>query len=57
MSRSTPEFGPVIRAMLRNKPGYVLIALQIAVTMATSRERYRDHSRAGRPDDPSERYR
>lgn len=28
------EFGPVIRAMLRNKSGYVLIALQIAVTMA-----------------------
>ena len=28
------ETGPIIRAMLRNKPGYILIALQIAVTMA-----------------------
>ena len=28
------EIGPIFRAMLRNKPGYILIALQIAVTMA-----------------------
>lgn len=28
------EFGPVWRAMMRNKGGYLLIALQIAVTMA-----------------------
>jgi len=28
------EFGPIWRAMMRNKGGYVLIALQIAVTMA-----------------------
>jgi len=28
------EFGPIWRAMMRNKSGYVLIALQIAVTMA-----------------------
>ena len=28
------EFGPIWRAMLRNKGGYLLIALQIAVTMA-----------------------
>ena len=28
------ETGPIIRAMLRNKSGYALIALQIAVTMA-----------------------
>ena len=28
------EIGPIFRAMMRNKPGYVLIALQIAVTMA-----------------------
>lgn len=28
------EFGPIWRALLRNKGGYVLIALQIAVTMA-----------------------
>jgi len=28
------ETGPILRAMLRNKPGFVLIALQIAVTMA-----------------------
>lgn len=26
--------GPIFRAMMRNKPGYLLIALQIAVTMA-----------------------
>jgi putative ABC transport system permease protein len=28
------EFGPIWRAMMRNKGGYLLIALQIAVTMA-----------------------
>ena len=28
------EFGPIWRSLLRNKAGYVLIALQIAVTMA-----------------------
>ncbi len=28
------EIGPIFRAMMRNKPGYILIALQIAVTMA-----------------------
>ena len=28
------EFGPIWRALLRNKGGYVLIALQIAITMA-----------------------
>ena len=28
------EFGPIWRALLRNKGSYVLIALQIAVTMA-----------------------
>jgi putative ABC transport system permease protein len=28
------EFGPIIRALLRNKGGAILIALQIAVTMA-----------------------
>ncbi len=28
------EFGPVLRAMMHNRSGYVLIALQIAVTMA-----------------------
>lgn len=28
------EFGPIWRAMLRNKSSYLLIALQIAVTMA-----------------------
>ena len=28
------ETGPIVRAMLRNKSGYILIALQIAVTMA-----------------------
>lgn len=28
------EIGPIFRAMLRNKPGYILIAVQIAVTMA-----------------------
>ena len=28
------EFGPIWRSILRNKSGYVLIALQIAVTMA-----------------------
>ncbi len=28
------EFGPIWRSMLRNKGGYLLIALQIAVTMA-----------------------
>lgn len=28
------EIGPIFRAMLRNKPGFVLIGLQIAVTMA-----------------------
>ena len=28
------EFGPIWRAMLRNKTGGILIALQIAVTMA-----------------------
>ena len=28
------EIGPIVRAMSRNKAGYVLIALQIAVTMA-----------------------
>ncbi len=28
------EFGPIFRAMLRNKPGFVLIGLQIAFTMA-----------------------
>ena len=28
------QTGPIIRAMLRNKSGYILIALQIAVTMA-----------------------
>ena len=27
------EFGPILRAMLKSKAGYVLIALQIAVTM------------------------
>ena len=27
------EIGPILRAMLRNKPGYILIALQIALTM------------------------
>ncbi len=27
------EIGPIFRAMLRNKPGYILIALQIALTM------------------------
>ena len=28
------EFGPIWRALQRNKTSYVLIALQIAVTMA-----------------------
>ena len=28
------ELGPIFRAMLRNKPGFVLIGLQIAFTMA-----------------------
>ena len=28
------EFGPIWRAMMRSKGGYLLIALQIAVTMA-----------------------
>ena len=28
------EFGPIWRAMMRSKGGYILIALQIAVTMA-----------------------
>ncbi|MEM9333353.1 MAG: cell division protein FtsX, partial [Pseudomonadota bacterium] len=28
------EFGPIFRALLRNKGGAILIALQIAVTMA-----------------------
>ncbi len=27
------EFGPIWRSMLRNKGGYILIAVQIAVTM------------------------
>jgi hypothetical protein len=28
------EFGPIWRTMMRSKGGYILIALQIAVTMA-----------------------
>ena len=28
------EFGPIWRALLRNKTGAILIALQMAVTMA-----------------------
>lgn len=28
------EIGPILRAMMRNKPGFILIGLQIAVTMA-----------------------
>ena len=46
------EFGPILRSMRRNKGGFILIALQIAVTMtimvnaiAIIQERSRDMAR------------
>lgn len=54
------ELGPIWRAMLRNKGGFILIALQIAVTMtimvnavAIIQERSRDMARPSGIDEPN----
>ena len=54
------EFGPIWRAMLKNKAGFVLIALQIAVTMtimvnafAIMQERTRSAARPSGIDEPN----
>jgi putative ABC transport system permease protein len=54
------EFGPIWRSMLRNKGGFILIALQVAVTMtimvnavAIIEERSRDMARPSGIDEPN----